>query len=355
MNFPILRAALAVCLFPTLYAAGLKPGDAAPEIRESSWAQGAEVKTFEGDKVYIVEFWATWCGPCLASIPHLDALRKKHEAKGLVIIGQNLGEDAKTVGDFVKGMKGKMGYRVAVDDKAEGGWMAKHWLSAAGQNGIPCAFVVGKSGKVAFIGHPMELKESLLEKLLAEPSTKAPSSGDESAAKAVPLSAKASELADNARAEIAAGKLDDAEATLGSLHDELSPDFGYIAGLLELELLLARKRNDDALGLSKLLREDYAKNPVVLVAVASRLAARPDANSKLLAAAEKIATPLSVVPGEVQGAALSTLARVAFLKGDKDRAVDLQMKAVALAPKAGADAARAMLECYRAGRLPAAL
>jgi thiol-disulfide isomerase/thioredoxin len=184
MKTIIPRLWIPVCLLLAALpcAAAMKVGDAAPKIQPASWAQGEAVKELEGDKVYIVEFWATWCGPCIAAIPHVNDLYKKHKDKGLVVVGQNLGEDAKTVGDFVKKMGSKMTYRVAVD--TPDGAMGKKWLQAAGQNGIPCAFVVNKKGKIAYIGHPMSMEESMLEKLLAEPSTKAADSSAKPAAAA---------------------------------------------------------------------------------------------------------------------------------------------------------------------------
>lgn len=327
-------------------SAALKTGDDAPKIKVGSWAQGEGVKELEGDKVYIVEFWATWCGPCVAAIPHLNETYKKHKGEGLVVVGSNLGEDAATVSKFVKGMAGKMTYNVAVDDPSDGGWMAKHWLTAAGQNGIPCAFVVSKKGKIAYIGHPMELKESLLESLLSEPSTKSQSGPQAPAQDAAP-SAKASELASRAQAEIRAGKLDAAEATIAQLHEALTPNLGYLGGLMELDLLLAKKQPDDAIELSKLLCEDYAGNPAVIAAVAAHLVSQSDASPALQAAAEKIATPLGSGSGSGQGPALATLARIAFLKGDKPKAVELQTKAIPLIPKAEQAAAKAILESYQ--------
>ena len=364
MNFPTLRAAVAVCLCATLHAAGLKTGDAAPKIRVASWAQGEAVKELEGDKVYIVEFWATWCGPCIQSIPHLNDIHKKYRDKGLVVIGQNLGEDSGKVSSFVQSMGGKMTYRVTVDDKAEGGWMGQHWLTAAGQNGIPCAFVVNKAGKIAYIGHPMEMKESLLEKLLAEPSTK-PAPEAQAEPEAAAPGAKALALVERARVEIASRRADDAEATIGLLHDELPSNFGHIAGLLELQLLLLRNQNEDAIGLSKMMAEDYAKKPAVLASVASGLIevrpaspafpAGPPPSAALLSAAEKIAEPLSKNAGEAQGPAFATLARIAFLRGDKARAVALQTKSVELANKGGeAFGASLTLETYRRENPPAA-
>jgi hypothetical protein len=66
-------------------------------------------------------------------------------------------------------MGDKMTYRVALDDKegSEKGKMAETWMEAAGQNGIPTAFLIDTTGHVAWIGHPMTLKEKTIEDVLA--------------------------------------------------------------------------------------------------------------------------------------------------------------------------------------------
>ena len=347
----LLVFAVSICALQSAIGA-LKVGDPAPKIQVSRWVQGEPVNEYAGDKVYIVEFWATWCGPCVSSIPHLNEIHQRHKDKGLVVIGQNvMEEDAKAVTAFVKGMAGKMTYRVALDDKAEGGFMARNWLTAAGQNGIPCAFVVSKKGKIAYIGHPMSLKESLLETLLGEPSATTPKTIASVAATAP--TAKAVELAGRAETEIRAGKLAEAEASIAELHEALTDDFRYVGGLLDIELLLARKQAEDALQLSRMLCEDFAKNPQVIAAVAARLVSPPDASTALLAAAEKIATPLSAGAGDGQSSAFATLAKIAFLRGDKARAVELQAKAASLAAAADAPAAKTTLDAYQKGELPA--
>ena len=323
MKNPILHLTIiAASLLSSVSAAVLKTGDAAPKVQVASWAQGG-IKDFEGDKVYIVEFWASWCGPCVEAIPHLNDIYKKNKAKGLVVIGSNVGEDAATVSKFIKEMAGKMTYNVAVDDPKDGGWMGKHWLTAAEQNGIPCAFVVNKKGKIAFIGHPMELKESLLASLLAEPSTKA-ADGPQVPAADAPPSAKALELTARAESQIREGKLNEAESTLSELQGALTGNLGYVGGLLELDLLLAKNQPADAIGLSKLLTEDYAKKPAVLASIAKHLVSQPRAIVSLQVAAEKIAIPLSTSGGEAQVSALATLARIAVLKDHKTPAVELK-------------------------------
>jgi thiol-disulfide isomerase/thioredoxin len=297
--------------------AALKVGDPAPKLQVAQWVQGDPVDAFEGDKVYIVEFWATWCGPCISAIPHLNEIYKRHKDMGLVVIGQNVFEkDDKVVPGFVRKMGPKMTYRVALDDKSvEGGFMAAKWLKAAGQNGIPCAFVVNKAGKIAYIGHPMRLQESMLASLLAEPSTK-PAAPTAETGPAAP-SAKAVQLGQAAYALIESGKLDEAEPVIAELHQELAPKFQYIGGLMEMKLLLARKQSSDAIKFSTILCEDFAGQPEVLNAVAAMLVSRPDATPALLEAAEKIATPLARSDGDGKSAALANLARIASLRGAK--------------------------------------
>jgi thiol-disulfide isomerase/thioredoxin len=144
----------------------LKVGDLAPKLNVGQWVQGEPVKAFEKDKVYVVEFWATWCAPCRAAIPHLNEIHLKYQNKGLVVIGQNISEnDQSRVKPFVAKMGNKMTYRVALDDvsKSKRGAMNETWMLAAGQSGIPAAFLVGKDGKIIWIGHPMQLQESMIE------------------------------------------------------------------------------------------------------------------------------------------------------------------------------------------------
>lgn len=134
-------------------------GSKAPAITATEWLKGKEVKSFEKGKVYVVEFWATWCGPCLKSIPHLTELQRKH--KDVTIIGMASserkpkdGSDTRldTLKKFVNEQGDKMDYTVAYDADRT---MSEAWMKPAGQGGIPCAFVVDGEGKIAYIGHPM--------------------------------------------------------------------------------------------------------------------------------------------------------------------------------------------------------
>jgi len=104
----------------------------------------------------VVEFWATWCGPCKASIPHLNELHNKYKDQGLVILGIS-DEPASTVKPFISQMN--MQYLVM----AEGGATQQDY----GVRGIPHAVLVDPDGIVQFIGHPMNGLDAAIEKVLS--------------------------------------------------------------------------------------------------------------------------------------------------------------------------------------------
>ena len=134
----------------------LVPGSPAPAFTVDSFVRGPESKTLELGKVHVIEFWATWCGPCVASMPHLTELQKQNpDVQFIGVAGFERGKDAadgtKRVGDFVKAKGDPIGFAIAFDGD---GTMAKTWMTAAKRNSIPTSFVVGKDGNIAFIGSP---------------------------------------------------------------------------------------------------------------------------------------------------------------------------------------------------------
>jgi len=147
----------------------LRPGDPAPPLCVGEWIQGEPVREFEKGKAYLVDFWATWCKGCVDAIPHLDAIDRKYADRGLVVIGQAVSrKDMAKVAPFVKKMGAKMSYRIALDDfsASERGAMSVSWFDAAGQTAIPVAFLVGRDGRIAWIGNPASLSDVIIEEAL---------------------------------------------------------------------------------------------------------------------------------------------------------------------------------------------
>ncbi len=157
--------ALASC---TTQQAHLAIGDPAPALAVSNWVKGEPVQVrLAGDvqqpeqEVVVLEFWATWCGPCVAAIPHVTEMQQTYKDKGVRIVGVTAHDDNNTlemVEDFVKDQGDAMAYGVAFDNE---GATFDAYMKAAGQNGIPTTFILDRSGRVAWIGHPMSMDEPL--------------------------------------------------------------------------------------------------------------------------------------------------------------------------------------------------
>lgn len=163
---PILLSALVlVSLSASAVLGAARIGDPAAPLAVKDWVQGqpVDLAAGKGKQIVVVEFWATWCGPCRTSIPHLTDLQKKYQDKDVVFVGIS-DEDADTVKPFVKKMGDKMAYTVAADPDRK---TYTAYMEAYGQNGIPTAFVVDREGRVAWVGHPMAELDETLEKLVA--------------------------------------------------------------------------------------------------------------------------------------------------------------------------------------------
>ncbi|MET4279116.1 MULTISPECIES: TlpA disulfide reductase family protein [unclassified Bradyrhizobium] len=133
----------------------------APPIRVESWVRGEPLTNFKLGTLYIVEFWATWCGGCVAEMPHLAQLQEKYDDSAIEVIAVaasergSSAEEARTNLDAWLTKKGaKLNFRIAFD---YAGKMKKSWMAPSLSSTIPTSFVIDRDGRVAFIGHPMQL------------------------------------------------------------------------------------------------------------------------------------------------------------------------------------------------------
>lgn len=170
-RFLLPLGALALISLASAQGQPLTIGDPAPAFKVTGWSRGTAVEELKEGNVYVVEFWATWCGPCITAMPHLSDLADKFAGKATLISvntwdykkveegKENDADHVSRVNTWVKENESKMRYNVAFDDVND--TMANTWMRAAGRNGIPCAFIVNEKRQIAWIGHPMEMDEPL--------------------------------------------------------------------------------------------------------------------------------------------------------------------------------------------------
>jgi thiol-disulfide isomerase/thioredoxin len=301
----------------------LKVGDKAPAVKATKWLQGKEVKSFEEGKVYVMEFWATWCGPCIVMMPHMGELQAEYKDKGVTFIGftaKDPGNTLEKVQALVEKRGPKLGYTFAYADDRE---TYDAWMKAAGQGGIPCCYVVDKAGKIAYIGHPMYL-DIVLPKVVAGKWAEA----DVEALKKVEEEVNAVFMSFGGDAEKALKTLEDFEKKyppLAHIPYFVAPKIGM--------MIKAKKLDDAKKAVEDVLAKAVKQEDPGAVQGLIRALISPDAkmHKDMVALAVKSADALLKLAGDKDAVALYFVAEAHFANGDKAKAKDFGAKAVAAA------------------------
>lgn len=348
-------AVVALVAFTVSTQAELMVGDKAARLQTGKWIQGEPVAGFDSNHVYIVEFWATWCGPCVQTIPHLNQLWQAFKDRGVIVIGVDIWDSDEAVAPFVKKMGTNMTYRVALDDKRQDpeGFMGTTWWKRKVNNhGIPAAFIINRDGVIAWIGHPAGLKEEILEEIVSgkQDLTKAAVAYKEG----VELENKFQKLQKTLFASIEAKQWADAQAALQGI-DTLLPRMtnGFVTA--RLKVFLGQNKFEQAHRFAESAGKRYPDDDDWLNEVAWTIAENNVADPNCLSLAATLAGRAVELTKGTNSAELDTLARVQFLQGKTAAAIATQEKAVAVEKrKEQKDNLAKTLAKYRAGQLPAA-
>jgi len=301
----------------------LKVGDAAPELKATKWLQGAEVKEFAKDHVYVVEFWATWCGPCIVMMPHMGELQAQYKGKATFIgyTAKDPNNPEEKVAALVEKRGPKLGYTFAYADTRDS---YDKWMRAAGRGGIPCCFVVGKDNKIAYIGHPMYL-DIVLPKVVA---------GSWNAEDVAELE-KVEQDVNGVFKALSGPDAGAAEKTVAEFESKYPAlkEIPYFVGP-KINLLLKGKKFDEAGKMAEavIAKSVKTENTSLLGTVSSVMRSPAAKDQKeLVALSVKAAEASLKIAGEKDALALYYLAEAHFAFGDKAKAQETGKKALAAA------------------------
>jgi peroxiredoxin len=137
-------------LLALLFAVAV-PWTAAAPLAPTAQAPDFTLRTLDGQKlrlgeqrgrVVLVNFWATWCGPCRQEMPHLNKLYEKYKSSGFVLLGVNVDDDTRQAA----GVADKLGVKFPVLPDADKRVSKQYDLSA-----MPSTVLIDRDGKVRYL------------------------------------------------------------------------------------------------------------------------------------------------------------------------------------------------------------
>lgn len=131
-----------------------QPGEAAPLIKIKEWLNTDKAVKLQ-QKPMLIDFWATWCGPCRAAIPHMNELAK--EFKGKMDFLSLTAEDRAKVDPFLKTTTFESYVVTDFNRETSAAW---------GISGIPHIVIIDAKGIVIWRGHPSNLNREMIDNFL---------------------------------------------------------------------------------------------------------------------------------------------------------------------------------------------
>lgn len=141
----LMTAALVWCIACTDGRSGINPGDRAPNV-EGITPTGAPAALYEvKGKLFLVNFWATWCGPCIAEMPALQSLHAKFKDRGFQVVGIAVDDTEENVRETIQ--RFGITYPIIIDNKAQ----SKRQYQV---KGFPESFILDEEQRVVVVSDP---------------------------------------------------------------------------------------------------------------------------------------------------------------------------------------------------------
>ncbi len=318
------------------------PGDRVPNLGELvDWPHGAPVPSFEPGRVYVLDFWATWCPPCYPMIDELSALAREHREDGLVIVGLTVGTDLGIpLPRFLDEERSRIDYTIAAarDDGELEAALLHPALNPPDDPYLPHLMIVDRSGHLAWVsetGDPKRGFELALRSVLSDRwnleaevtrvrrMLEAVAAGEEQLAEAKRLSASA--------------RVDLAVATMTALASEVPAAFADEAiDFFQHLLCIGEEISAFAYG-RKLVRGALEQRVPELLRLHRAIILTPDLQARDLELAAEAVYAAQRVKEDDDPDLVYELAKISLLGGDTQAAGALQAEAVRVAERTGRD------------------
>lgn len=324
----------------------LRLGDEAPPLRIAKWVKGDPIEKFEPGKVYLIEFWTSWCTPCHETFPLLNEIARKHPEVEVIGISftDAKGESIDKVLPFVEQAGDSIAFSVAFDDDRK---TILSYLEASGEKDIPSAYIINQNSRVVWMGHPMEGMDEAVDEILAGRYDL--NAAIIAAQRRADLLRRAKPYEDRLKEAYQKGDVRTAFELTDQLVKMDPQRFGTYAATKFTMLLKGVKNYPEAYRYTQwLLADPFKDNPQALHRMAWTILDDPGVEQRDFDMALKLARRANELLKAKDPDIMDTLARAYFEKGDVERAIEWQERALELAKPDARTRMQESLDKYKA-------